>query len=210
MDIFSDLLAGSSSSPNAAVLEQIQKLSTQIVALQNDVNAQFIRVDSTLNTILANLSSDFSQLSADSHAIQVGLLDLQTQLNQLAVYNSAYQQAEENDALMLSINGCLNYQANHNGQDIGQVPGLYNSCENSFYTWSTANALDAVWAPTPTNYTNGSIYNTFEDFSNSQIPGCSAGCATPFAVDVNYLAQFPAQNLGLPALSSEVLANPND
>ncbi len=99
MDIFSDLLAGSSSSPNAAVLEQIQKLSTQIVALQNDVNAQFIRVDSTLNTILANLSSDFSQLSADSHAIQVGLLDLQTQLNQLAVYNSAYQQAEENDAL---------------------------------------------------------------------------------------------------------------
>jgi hypothetical protein len=204
----------SGSNPNAAVLAQIQKLSQQIARMQQDMDNRFNQVDAKLNTILNTLDSNFAlidyqlgTLNGDAHAIQVGLLEAQTQLNQLEAYTLAYDQALSKETLINQMNGCLNYRQTYGG-DIGQ--STYNDCENDFYTWVTNSAEDAIWAlqPTPTDYTDAGIYNFFQNSPNQQ--ACPTGCPAPFSVDVNYLAQFPAQNLGLAALSNQGLANPNE
>ena len=60
-------------------------------------------------------------LNGNAHDIQVGLLDVQTQLNQLEQYTLAYSQAISKEMLITEMNGCLNYAAVHNGADIGQT-----------------------------------------------------------------------------------------
>jgi len=215
VSIFSSIFGGSGSSANAAVLQQIQKLSQQIARLQQDMDAQFAIVDATLRTILSTLSQNFAlinyqlgTLNASAVQIKNALLDVESQLNAIEYYNLAYQQAEEADALMLSVNGCLNYAETHNGQDIGN--GQFDNCQNIFFTWSQTNALDAIWAPLPPDYLDPGIYNFFENFANSAV--CPGGCPTPFAVTINYLSQFPTQNpgMGLAPLSTAALPNPDE
>jgi len=199
--------------PNAAVLAQIQNLSRQIAKLQQDVDAQFAQVNNTLHTILVTLNQNFALinyqlgvLNGDAHAIQVGLLDVQTQLNQLAVYSLAHAQTQEYETLVQYLNGCLNYRTIHNGADIG-LP-QYNTCENELFTWANNDVTDQLWAGVQQpDYSNTNIYNIF---LNSSVTGVCSGCASPFSTDVNYLAQFPAQNpgLGLPALATLRLPNP--
>jgi hypothetical protein len=214
VDIFSSIFGSSSSSANAAVLAQLKDLSKQLANLQKDMDAQFAKVDATLNSITNLLNQNFAQidytlgaLTGDAHAIQVGLLDIQTQINQLEQYTQAYFQATE----LTGPNG-FDYQATI---CLGQatLPNI-TSCEADFYNWAYNTAASAVWALPVADYTDGNIYNVFEDAVNSGITGCdSSGCPTPFAVDINYLAQFPAQNLGLPALwnsSLGPLANPDE
>jgi hypothetical protein len=206
-------LESSSSSSNAAVLAQIQKLSQQIARLQQDMDAQFALVDAGLNTILTTLNQDFAlinyqlgTLNASAQQIQDALLDVETQVNQIEYYDLAYQQAEEADTLMLSANGCLNFASTHNNQDIGYAQ--FDNCQNTFFTWGQTNALDAIWAPVPSDYTDSSVYNFFEDFSNSGV--CPIGCATPDAVGINYLSNFSSQNLGVAPLSTLFLPNPDE
>src|SRR5207245_1041299 len=63
--------------------------------------------------------------------------------------------------------------------------------------WAHDNAVDQLWAGLQQpDYSDGNIYNTFLNL--------------PLSVNVNYLAQFPGQNLGLPALSIARLPNPNE
>ena len=210
--IFSSLFGGGSSNPNAAVLAQIQKLSQQITRLQTDMDNQFKQVNATLSTILTTLTQNFAQinyqlgvLNGDVHAIQVGLLDVQTQLNQLAVYSLAYAQTQEYETLIQYLNGCLNYRTVHNGADIGLTQ--YNTCENELFTWANNDVTDQLWAGVQQpNYSDGNIYNIF---LNSAVTGVCSGCASPFSTDVNYLAQFSAQNLNLPALANTRLPNPD-
>lgn len=204
--IFSSFFGGGSSGGNqaatAAILQEIQKLSQQITRLQQDMTNRFNQVDAKLNTILATLNNNFALinyqlgvLNGDARAIQAGLLDVQTQLNQLQQYTLAYNQAQSKATLVSEMNGCLNYAAVHNGADIGQLP--YNGCENDFYTWAHDNALDQLWAGLlQPSYSDSNIYSTFLNF--------------PFSVNVNYLAQFPGQNLGLPALTGTRISNPNE
>lgn len=216
VSIFSTLSGGSSSSnPNAAVLSQIKELSQQITTLQKVMIAQFAQVDSALNTIMKTLVQNFALidynlgvLNGNVTQMQNALLDAEAQLNQMEQYNLAYQQAEEADTLMLSVNGCLNYRATHNGQDIGN--NVFDDCQNTFYTWAQANALNAIWAPPPVSYTDEEVYNYFENFSNSAV--CPNGCPTPFAATVNGLNEFAPNYLGLAnALSNATpLANPDE
>lgn len=209
--IYSVFASNSSSNANAAVLQQIQKLSQQIARFQQDVTNRFNQVDATLNTILTTLNQDFALinyqlgvLNGDAHAIQVGLLDVQTQLNQLAVYALAYAQTQEYETLVQYLNGCLNYRTVHNGADIDL--SQYNTCENQLFTWANNNVTDQLWAGVQQpDYSDGNIYNVF---LNSSVTGVCSGCASPFSTDVNYLAQFPVQNLGLPALAPLRLPNP--
>jgi hypothetical protein len=217
IDIFSSVF-GSSGSANAGVQQALNKISNQIANLQKDMDAQFAVVDTNLNTIFTTLNVNFQQidytlgtLSGNVQTIQEGLLDVQTQLNQLAWYNSYYHQAEEQDALMLSVNSCINYRANHNNLDIGQSP--FDTCQNVFFTYAQTNALDGIWSPLPPSsaYTDHQVLNTFSDFHSPSYAPCSGGCPTPFAVLTNFLSQYPALNLGQSALSSVVpLANPDE
>src|SRR5262249_51202365 len=88
-----------------------------------------------------------------------------------------------------------NYAVVHNWADIGQ--SQYNGCENNFYTWANDNALDQLWAGlVQPSYNDSNIYSTFLNL--------------PLSVNINYLAQFPGQNLGMPALTSTRIANPNE
>ena len=219
--IFSSIFGSSSSSTaNAAVLQQLSKISSQISRLQTDVDTQFAKVNAQLNMIVSTLNTNFKNinftlgtLTGNVQAIQDALLDVEAQLNQIEYYDSYYQQAEEQDALALSVNGCLFYRAYHNNADI--MPGPFDTCENAFFTYAQTNALDAIWAPLPppADYTNGQLFNTFEDFYSASYNGldpCPSGCATPFAVLVNFLAQYPEQSLGLSALSQALLANPDE
>jgi hypothetical protein len=212
VSIFSSLFGGNSSA-NAAVLQQIQKLSQQIARLQADMDAQFAKVDATLNTILTTLNQNFALINyqlgtLNTSAIQIknALLDVETQLDSTEHYNLAYQQTEEADALMLAVNGCVNYAATHNGQDIGN--GTYVSCANTFITWALNNSLDAIWAPQVSSYTDLEVLSFLENFSNSGV--CPSGCPTPFAVTTNLISQLPQQSLGLSPLSTLVLANPDE
>lgn len=214
VSIFSTLFGNKTNpNPNAAVLSQIKKLSDQITRLQADMDNQFRYVDSLLNNVLATLNSDFTLidyqlgvLNGDAHAIEIGLLDVQSQLSQLQQYTLAYAQALSKSTLKNQMNGCLDYQANFGG-DIG-YPHQYIDCETDFYSWVTSDASDAIWALQPTDYSDSGIYTFFQNSPNQEV--CPAGCPTPFAVDVNYLAQFPFQNLHLQALSGQGLANPNE
>ncbi len=200
--IYSVFADSSTSSADTAVLLQIKNLSLQIARLQQDMDAQFAKVDAALNSIFTTLNTDFALidyhlgvLNGNVHAIQDGLLDVQSQLNQLEQYTLAYSQAVSKGTLISQMNGCLNYAAVHNGADIGNP--LYTSCENDFYSWAHDNAEDQLWAGLQqADYSDGNIYNTFLNL--------------PLSVNVNYLAQFPGQNLGLSALSGARLPNPNE
>ena len=209
--IFSSLFGGGSN-PNAAVLAQIQKLSQQIARLQQDMDAQFAVVDAQLNTILKTLNSNFAlinyqlgTLSGDINAIQASLLDVETQLNQLAVYSLAFAQTQEYETMIQNLNACLNFRAVHNGADVGQQS--YNTCENALYTAATSQASDQIWAGLQNPpFSDSALYNLFE---NNNVTGVCAGCASPFGILVNFLAGYPAASLNLPALASTRLPNPD-
>jgi len=144
-------------------------------------------------------------------SIQEALLDVETQLNQLASYNSYYHQAEEQDALMLSVNGCINYRANHNNLAI--IPQAFEKCQTTFFTYSQTNASDGIWAPIPLagDYADDQAFNTISNFHNQSYTPCSNGCPTPFAVLINFLAQYPSINLAQSPLSTAIpLANPDE
>jgi streptogramin lyase len=202
--------------PNAVVLQQIQKLSQQMVSLQQNMNNQFAQVNKQLNTMLMTLNNDFQLIdfrlgviNGNVQIVETGLFNVESQLNQMEQYTLQYFQASTKSQLISEMNGCLNYATIHNGADIGS--GLYSNCENDFYTWAHDDSSNAIWDLQPTNYSDGNIYNFFEMSPN--IDACPTGCPAPFAVDVNYLAQFPAMNPGmhLPPLSTATaLANPNE
>ena len=171
-----------------------------------------------LNTIFSTLNNDFASvnwqlgiIAGDAVQIQLGLLSLNTQLIQLEQYTSAFFQAQETDQLMLERLKCLN----HAFGNIGSA--LYNECEATFTSWSITTAADAVWAPAfspgSTDYSNGGIYSVFEAFPNDPTI-CATPCPTPFAVDINYLAHFPAATPHLPqgglTTSPVPLATPNE
>jgi hypothetical protein len=201
--IFSAFSEGSSGNPNGEVLAAIQQLSQQITRLEENMTNRFDQVDAKLNAILETLNSNFALinyelgvLEGDVHTVQAALLDVRAQLNRIEQYTLAYHQAQSRANLILQLNGCLNYAAIHNGANIGR--SKYNECENAFYTWAHDNALDELWAGVrQPSYADHNIYGTLLNF--------------PESVNVNYLAQFPAQNLGLPALAQGTrIANPNE
>jgi hypothetical protein len=208
--IFSSLF-GRKSSANSEILAGIQKLSQQIAQLQQDMDQQFAIVDSMLNVILNTMNQDFALinyqlgvLNGEIQAIQAGLLDVQTQLNLMGTYSTTYAQTSEYESLVQFFNGCLNYYTLHNGGDIGQQG--YNTCENAFYSAATSLASDQIWAGLASPpYGDGSLYNLF--LSNA-VTGVCSGCVSPFDTLVNFLANYPAANLNLPALANTRLANP--
>jgi hypothetical protein len=201
VQIFQSLFGSGSSSPDTAVLQQIQKLSQQIARLQQDMDSRFNLVDAELNTILKTLNNNFALidyqlgvLNGDAHAIQTTLLDVQAQINRLEQYLYAWTTALSKEQFIQTLNDCLDYRA-RTGMDIGFAQ--YQSCENAIYTWAVYTALDELWAGLQQpDYSDGNIYNTFLNF--------------PLVVDVNYVNNFPAQNLGLPALDNARLPNFNE
>ena len=198
MEIFG-LFGPGGSSPNSAVLQQIQKLSQQITRLQQDMDNRFNQIDAKLDGILATLNTNFAQINytqglllGDAHAIQNGLLDAQAQLNQMERYLLAWTTALSKEEFIQSLNGCLGYQA-RTGADIGFTQ--YASCENVIYTYGHDISADELWAGIlQPDYTDAGIYPTLLNF--------------PFSVLGNYLAQFPAQNLQEPALTNGRIPNP--
>lgn len=185
------------SDPNAAILQQLQKLSDQINRLQQDMDSRFDQVDASLRTIIASLAQiDFKQtlLSGDVHAIQAAILDIQTQLNQIETLTAALFRDGELDLLEQEMNGCLNFRATHNGAAI--TSDKYNECENFFFTWAVNTAKNEIWA--------GLQQQAFDDASVAKAVG-----DFPSSVIVNLLAQYPQQNLQLQSLSADRLPNPN-
>jgi Big-like domain-containing protein len=212
VEIFSALSGLTGGNSNAAFLGAMQKLSEQVLRLQQDMDAQFDHVNTNLNTILTTLNQNFALINftlgtvqGSVTDVQRSLLDVEATLNGIAWYNLAYQQAQEGDQLMLSVNGCLNYRATHNGQDIGS--SAFDGCQNTFFTWAQTNAKNAIWAPLPASFADSAVYGFFEDFANPAV--CPGGCQTPFSVAINFLSLFPAQNLGLAPLSPTILPDPD-
>jgi hypothetical protein len=67
--------------------------------------------------------------------------------------------------------------------------------------------------PSESEYQDSELYDFFETSPNSQDPDCGSGCAAPFSAAVDYLANFPLYNLGLPSLmpaNVSELPNPNE
>jgi hypothetical protein len=185
------------SDPNAAILQQLQKLSDQINRLQQDMDSRFDQVDTSLRTIIASLAQiDFKQtlLSGDVHAIQAAILDIQTQLNQIETLTATLFRDGELDLLEQEMNGCLNFRATHNGAAISS--DKYNECENFFFTWAVNTAKNEIWAGLQQQaFDDASVFKAVGDFLSS--------------VNVNLLAQYPQQNLQLQSLSVDRLPNPN-
>jgi hypothetical protein len=200
VQVFS-LLNNDGPSPDSVILGEISKLSEQIKELHQDMSSRFDRVDSELNNILKTLTENFDAVDyklgiirGDIGRINANLLDIQAGLSRLEQYSFAWTSALSKEQLIQTMNGCLGY-ATRTGQDIGLQQ--YLNCENAFYTWAHDTSQDELWAGLQQpDYTNSNIYNILLNF--------------PLSVDVNYVAQLPSHNLGLPALSGARLPNPNE
>jgi hypothetical protein len=65
MGIFNALFGGpSQAQPTAQILNAISRLSSQLTAVQRDMDAQFAGVNSTLSTIISLLSVNFTEINA--------------------------------------------------------------------------------------------------------------------------------------------------
>ena len=203
-------LFGGGDSDDAPVLSAIQDLSKQLQDVQTDMNDQFEEVDDGLIAIVGQLNQNFHEinynlgvLNANLQAVQSGLLEVQTDVNQLAQFVIQFAQAQDYEALEHNM-GCLNYTQTSGSSDITQT--TFANCAEGLYQWAYYDAPNAIWAPTGGDYSDHGVYNFLLDTTVSG----QSGLSSPFSTAVNYLAQYPAAQLGVPGLAPATLplANP--
>ncbi len=181
------------------ILEQIQRLSQQIEGLRMEMHDRFDRIDGALNAILETLHNRFGQIDynqriiiGDLNTIRTELISIQARLNRLEQYFGRWLQDIQKDQFAQNVSACLNYRR----FGLGDMPATeFIRCASFFSSWVTSTSLRDLWAGTGrTDFSDAGIADNIFNF--------------PLSVNINWLAQFPAANLGLAPLSATVLPNP--
>lgn len=194
LQLFS-LFGGGGSSPEALILEQIQKLREEVQELRKEMHERFDRVDEKLDQIYERLDYGLAHLDGNLNEVSRELIGLHADLNRLEgnIYN--WLDAGFRRPLLEGINGGIGYKE-RTSVDMPYRPDYINY-ENLFYSWNTTHSKDALQAGVDgRNYNDSEIYDELNNY--------------PLDANINFLAQFPSENLKLPALANSRLANPND
>lgn len=188
-------------SPEQMILEEIGKLREQIDQLGEEMHDRFDRVDEQLNTIYDTMQERFDQIdlqlgriNGSLVEIQQSLLNLDMRLSRLERNNYEFLDALGRRPLVDAINGGIGYRR-RTGLAMPYQPEFV-TYENTFHTWGTANAFDALSAgPTQRDYRDSQVLSELN--------------AYPLDANLNYLNGWLAAK-GLPTFASKRLPSPRD
>ena len=183
------------------ILEQLKEIRKQIVDLRDEMRVRFDRIEKRLNKMylglldrLAEMDFDLGQIEGNVDELQVALYDLHAELQRLATDVHAFLEAANRRDLIEAINGFLGFRE-RTGEDLSLQD--FRTAENQFFSWGNDHAKDVLQAGPDAR-----------DFERQR--DLAEVTALPLATNINYLREFPAERLGLPALSAVRLANPFD
>ena len=221
LQLFS-MFGNSSPSPEQMILEQIQELRKEVQQLRKEMHERFDRIDQSLDKIYETMDNrfdkiDFSlgRINGNVDSIREELVKIHDDLNK--VENSIYTWLEVGfkRTFVEGVNKYIGYKDTRNGLEMPFRPE-YEDAENLFYSWAKDHSSDDIQAGLINNrsYSDENIDTELRQRpKNSQlaIPDYITDLYSyHIAPNINYLAQFPAKNLGLPALAANRLANPAD
>ncbi len=181
--------------PEQMILEQIQALRKEVQQMRQEMHERFDLIDMKLNKLFETVDARFDSVDRSLDSIRLELVGLHEDLNRLE--GNIYTWIEEVGRRDLKKNMALGigYRAT-TGLDMPYSPN-YTDYAAFFHLWATDFAKDQVQAGLlERNYTDAKAYDELNNF--------------PLDTNINYLAQFPARNLGLEPLASDRLVNPRD
>jgi hypothetical protein len=187
--------------PEQMILEEIGKLRQQVDQLRTEMHTRFDRVDAQLTTIYKTMHDRFNQIdiqlgkiSGKLDEVQQSLLNLGIQLDRMERNNVEYLDALGRRPLREAINGALGYRERTNAEMPYQPD--FVAYENTFHTWGTINAFDALNAgPSERNYSDAQLLAELS--------------AAPLDANLNYLNGW-LQAHGLPPFATKRLPSPRD
>ena len=187
--------------PDQVILQEIGKLRQQVDQLRTEMHDRFDRVDQELNTIYTTMQDRFDKIDVQLGKITVSLDEIQQTLDKLSLDLSRLQRDnfEFLDALGRrplrdAINGAVGYKQ-RTGVDMPYQPDFVGY-ENTFQTWGTINAFDALSAgPTQRDYSDGQVLTELN--------------AYPLDANLNYLNGW-LQAHGMTPFAAKRLASPRD
>jgi hypothetical protein len=194
-------LLGKSKPVTRVILEQLREIRKQIVDLRDEMRVRFDRIEKRLDKMyvglldrLAEIDFDLGQIEGNVDELQLALYDLHADVQRLTRDVHAFLEAAHRRELVEAINGFLRFRE-RTGEDLSLED--FRMAENEFFSWGNDHAKDTLQA--------GPEDRRFDD------EGILEEITTlPLAANVNYLRRFPADRLGLAALSAVRLANPFD
>jgi hypothetical protein len=195
------LFGDSGPTPDQMILEEIGKLREQIDQLGVEMHDRFDRIDKQLNTIYNTMQERFDQIdlqlgkiNGNLAEIQQSLLNLDMRLSRLERNNFEFLDAIGRRPLLDSINGAIGYRE-RTGLAMPFQPEFV-SFENTFHTWGTVTAFDALSAgPTQRDYRDSQVLSELN--------------AYPLDANLNYLNGWLMAK-GLTPFSSKRLPSPRD
>jgi hypothetical protein len=201
MQIFG-LFGDSGPSPEQLIMDQIAEVKQQIEGLRVEMHERFNRVDAKLNEIMVEMGRRFDRIDFDNRRlldnvgdVQKALVGLQSQLNRIEQNVYIYITDDILDYYRRQVNGALG-RYDYTGA-IMTYDSQYLGWENDFHYWATGLSKTAT-----RSFAGGA------DFSDlAMLPQMNN---FPLLSNINYLRLFPQQRLGLPALTSNPLANAED
>ena len=195
------LFGGAQPSPEQMILEEIGRLRQQVGQLRSEMHGRFDKIDKELNTIYTATQDRFDKIdvqlgkiSGSLDEIQKSLITLSLDLSRLERNNFAYLDALGRRPLRDAINGAVGYKQ-RTGADMPYQPDFVGY-ENTFQTWGTLNAFDALSAgPAQRDYGDGQVLAELS--------------AAPLDANLNYLNGWLSAH-GMPPFASKRLASPRD
>jgi hypothetical protein len=187
--------------PEQIILEEIGKLRQQVNELRTEMHTRFDQVDKQLNAIYTAMNERFNlidiqlgKINGNLQEIQQSLLTLGIQLNRMERNNVEYLDAIGRRPLREAMNGALSYKE-RTGVDMPYQPDFV-AYENTFHTWGTVNAFDALSAgPTQRDYSDGQVLAELS--------------AAPLDANLNYLNGW-LQAHGMQPIATGRLPSPRD
>lgn len=179
------------SGPDPEVLRQLELIRKQIDQLRTEMHDRFDQVDTKLNEIFDALEAGFRNLTGDLDATRQKLIELNADLSRFESNVYGWFDDLSRQPLQETINLAIGYKQR---TGLGVTLQDFDLYSNRFFTYATVHSKGQVATGSRTrDYSDSKAFDELDKF--------------PPEVNLNYLAQFPARNLGLPALSNTWLAN---
>ncbi len=175
-----------------AIKAKLEELNKKIDALRQEMHDRFDRVDKRLEEILVKVDEGFRNLDEKIDEVRGRLVELSANLTRLESNIYGWLEDLSRRELRETINLSIGYKTR---TGLPVLERDFDRYSNTFYTWAVDNSKDSIAiGPANRDYSDSRIYDELTIY--------------PLEANINYLAQFPARNLGLPALTDSVLANP--
>ena len=196
------------------IIREVGNLQILLGDLSTNLNYRFDRVDQSLTVIFQTLNEEFSKIhvALDEQGrriftVQGGVNEVRRRLltTEAGLHRlerelfTGFNEVQRND-LVLAINGALFYEAfNPTSMAYGEYSGIPNGPENTFYSYASDLAQNAL--SSPANF-------SASDLSASALQQQLA--ARPLDANLNYVKQFLLTTLGQNTDGVLPLTNPRD